>query len=50
MALKTKSYGAVVGWADDRTEVVVQWDGGGTSVEDAGKHDTRWGLAVVGDE
>ena len=34
--------------ADDRTEVVVQWDGGGTSVEDAGKHDTRWGLAVAG--
>ena len=48
MRLKFKDYGVVTGWADDRTEVVVKWDGGNTSIEDAGKRETRGGLAVVG--
>ena len=48
MRLKFKDYGVVTGWADDRTEVVVKWDGGGTSIEDAGKYEVRWRLAVVG--
>ena len=47
MSLKTKRQGVVTGWADDRTEVVVQWENGAESVEDAGKRETRWGLAVV---
>ena len=47
MALETKDYGVVTGWADGNTEVLVQWDRGGETAASAGKREVCWDLAVV---
>ena len=47
MALETKDYGVVTGWADGNTEVLVKWDRGGETAAKAGKKETSWDLAVL---
>ena len=47
MALETKDYGVVTGWADGNTEVLVQWDRGGETAASAGKREVCWDLAVL---
>ena len=45
--LRSGKHGSIVGEVDDNTELLVEWDLGGTSSACAGKNETRWDLAAL---